>query len=246
MAYRIVAIEERPDLKPQVHRLNPTVWPEFMLHDAVSARHWRQLFRTFAGFQIALCDEHDSVVGAGSSIPIAWDGSESGLPAGWDAALEEGFRGHEEGRQPTVLCGLAVSVARTHQGQGLSGIIIRGMKSLAGGVGFTSLIAPVRPTLKSTYPLIPMERYVEWKQPDGAPFDPWLNVHWRLGGRFVKVAHSSMVIHGSVGEWEEWTKMRFPETGKYIVPGALRPVDINRERDEGLYEDPNVWMNHRL
>ena len=62
----------------------------------------------------------------------------------------------------------------------------------------------------------------------------------------MKVAHGSMVIYGSVGEWEEWTNMRFPETGKYVVPGALRPVDINRELDEGLYEDPNVWMNHRL
>jgi hypothetical protein len=246
MAYKILTMEERPDLKPHIHRLNPAVWPEFMLHDAVSSRYWRQLFKTFAGFQIALCDEHDNVVGAGSSIPVAWDGSESGLPAGWDAALEGGFRDGEEGREATVLCGLSVSIARTHQGQGLSGIIIREMKSLAGGGGYTGLIAPVRPTLKSTYPLIPMENYIEWKHPDGSPFDPWLNVHYKLGGRFLKIAPASMVIFGSVGEWEGWTNMRFPETGKYIVPGALRPVEIDCERDEGRYEDPNVWMSHRL
>jgi hypothetical protein len=40
--------------------------------------------------------------------------------------------------------------------------------------------------------------------------------------------------------------MRFPESGNYVVPGALQPVEIDRERDEGVYEDPNVWMNHRL
>jgi hypothetical protein len=47
-----------------------------------------------------------------------------------------------------------------------------------------------------------------------------------------------------VAEWEEWAQMAFPETGAYVVPGALAPVDIDRERDEGLYVEPNVWMVH--
>jgi GNAT superfamily N-acetyltransferase len=246
MAYQIVTIEQRPDLKPQVHRLNPAVWPEFMLHDAVSARYWRQLFTTFAAFQIALCDENDHVVGAASAIPLAWDETVDGLPAGWDAALEKGFRDREEGIETTALCGLSASVASSHQGRGLSNMLVRGMKSLAAGQGYHSLIAPVRPTLKSTYPLIPMEPYIEWKHPDGSPFDPWLHVHWKLGGRYLKLAPVSMVICGTVAEWEGWTNMRFPETGRYIMPGGLQPVDIDCERDEGRYEDPNVWMNHRI
>ena len=49
---------------------------------------------------------------------------------------------------------------------------------------------------------------------------------------------------GSVAEWEEWAQMAFPETGAYVVPGALVPVEIDRERDEGLYVEPNVWMVH--
>ena len=28
------------------------------------------------------------------------------------------------------------------------------------------------------------------------------------------------------------------------VPGALVPVEIDREREEGLYVEPNVWMVH--
>jgi hypothetical protein len=246
MAYEIVTVAERPELKPQVHRLNPSVWPEFMLHDAVSARYWRPLFQTFEKFQIVLRDENDHVLAAGSSIPLAWDGTEQGLPAGWDAALEQGFKDEEAGAKATALCGLAVSVARSHQGQGLSGILIRGMKSIAAGAGFTAFIAPVRPTLKSTYPLAPMDRYIEWKHADGSPFDPWLHAHWRLGGRFMRIAPASMVVCGSVGDWEQWTNMRFPETGKYVIPGALQPVEIDCERDEGVYEDPNIWMSHRL
>jgi hypothetical protein len=40
--------------------------------------------------------------------------------------------------------------------------------------------------------------------------------------------------------------MAFPESGLYVVPGALQPVAIDRERDEGRYEDPNVWMRRAL
>ena len=32
--------------------------------------------------------------------------------------------------------------------------------------------------------------------------------------------------------------MTFPETGAYVVPGALVPVEIDHERDEGLYVEP--------
>jgi hypothetical protein len=38
--------------------------------------------------------------------------------------------------------------------------------------------------------------------------------------------------------------MTFPETGADVVPGALVPVEIDRERDEGLCVEPNVWMVH--
>jgi hypothetical protein len=39
-------------------------------------------------------------------------------------------------------------------------------------------------------------------------------------------------------------RMTFPETGAYVIPGALVPVEIDRERDEGIYVEPNVWMVH--
>lgn len=38
--------------------------------------------------------------------------------------------------------------------------------------------------------------------------------------------------------------MSFPESGEYVVPGALQPVRIDLQKDLGVYEEPNVWMRH--
>ena len=78
--------------------------------------------------------------------------------------------------------------------------------------------------------------------PDGSPFDPWLRDHWRLGARLARIAPRSMTYTGTVAEWEEWTGLRFPESGRYVIPGAIEPILIDRERGLGLYEEPNVWM----
>ena len=110
--------------------------------------------------------------------------------------------------------------------------------------GLDTLIAPVRPILKQAYPLTPIERYVEWRRPDGELVDPWLRTHERLGAPIVKIAPESSRIPGTIAQWEEWTGMVFPDSGTYVVPGALVPVQIDRERDEGLYVEPNVWMVH--
>ena len=44
----------------------------------------------------------------------------------------------------------------------------------------------------------------------------------------------------------KWTGLRFPESGEYIVPGALNPVEIDCELDRGEYIEPNVWMAHKV
>jgi hypothetical protein len=107
-----------------------------------------------------------------------------------------------------------------------------------------ALIAPVRPTWKERYPLIPIERYVLWRRADGSHFDPWLRVHERVGGEIVASAPESMLIEAPVADWEEWAGMRFPEDGTYVFPGALAPLEV---RDGiGRHVEPNVWVRHRL
>ncbi|MCB0075363.1 MAG: hypothetical protein KDE20_28095, partial [Caldilineaceae bacterium] len=60
------------------------------------------------------------------------------------------------------------------------------------------------------------------------------------------MAHPSMVIDGTVDEWEEWTGLRFPASGDYVVPGALVPVHMDRVANLGRYVEPNVWVRHGL
>jgi hypothetical protein len=71
-------------------------------------------------------------------------------------------------------------------------------------------------------------------------------IHERLGRRILRPAPRSVRIMGTVGEWEEWTGMAFPESGEYVLPGGLATVEIDRERDVGCYWEPNLWMQHRV
>ena len=87
---------------------------------------------------------------------------------------------------------------------------------------------------------------MRWQREDGAPFDPWLRAHWRLGAEILKVAHPSMVIEANIDEWEEWTGLQFPESGDYVISGALVPIQIDCEMNLGRYIEPNVWVHHPL
>ncbi|NTU62159.1 MAG: GNAT family N-acetyltransferase [Chloroflexi bacterium] len=244
--YRYTTYARHPDRLGEARQLNGSVWPEFMFHDAVADRLWDRLEGTFSDYQTMWLDEDDHVVAVGNTLPLAWDGAIDHLPIGWDDAFERAVHDHDAGRGSTTLCAIQATVDRSLQGQGLSRMVLRGMRHRAAQAGLAALIAPVRPTLKCQYPLAPMERYMQWTQPDGSPFDPWLRTHWRLGALIVKVADPSMRIESTIANWEEWTKMRFPETGQYIVPGALNPIEIDIEADRGRYVEPNVWVQHTV
>ena len=213
-----------------------------MLH--ADTPYWNSLFDTFAGFQILFCYPAGTVVAFGHTIPFVWDGTPEDLPDEIDRLMERATEAYRDRHTPTALSALAALVSPEHQRRGLSSEVLCAMRSLAAHHGMHSLVAPVRPSLKKLYPLIPIERYARWTRDDGSPFDPWLRVHWRLGAEYLKVALEATTITGTVAEWEEWTGMSFPESGEYVVPGALQPVSIDRERNTGSYEDPNVWMRH--
>ena len=141
---------------------------------------------------------------------------------------------------------LQISIAPPFQGKGLSSLFIEEMRQLARRKGFSILIAPVRPNRKHLYPLSSIDSYASWSFPDGLPYDPWLRVHVRAGGRILKTCQSAMRIIGTVAEWEEWTGLRFFQTGQYIVPGALVPVVIDLAQDRGTYTEPGVWIVHDI
>jgi GNAT superfamily N-acetyltransferase len=246
---RLVTLAERPELLPAVRRLTAAVWPphmEYIHHDAVCSEHWPALVRHFADLQPVLCDRRGRVQAAGYTIPFAWDGRRRSLPSGIDGVLLRGVADRARRRPVNTLSALLALVDPALQGRGLSRLVIEAMATLAGRRGLRALVAPVRPTLKHRYPLVPMARYVRWRRTGAAPFDPWLRVHWRIGGRVLRVAERSMVVEGRVKDWERWTGLRFPDSGDYVVPGGLTTVRIDRRRDRGRYVEPNVWMLHRV
>jgi GNAT superfamily N-acetyltransferase len=193
-----------------------------------------------------VCGQFGRVVAVAHAIPFVWSGQPDALPASIADILASAVEARAQGRPATALSALAVLVDRRHRGEGLSRAALAAMAELARGKGLAEFVAPVRPTLKASYPLVPMDRYVGWTDDEGLPFDPWMRTHARLGAETLGVIPRAMVIVGGVRAWEEWTAMRFPDAGPYVVPGALQPVVIDREQDEGRYEDPNVWMRHPL
>jgi GNAT superfamily N-acetyltransferase len=239
-----ISSADRPDLREAAGKLHSGAWPVFQSNGAAVRRFWSRLYTDFPEYQFAVLADESTPIGVGNTIPLQWDGSLATLPTGWDDAVERAFT--PDVKPANTLCALAAIVERNHRGAGVSRYLIEEMKRLAVRHGLRCLIAPIRPTWKSRYPLTLIERYVGWRRPDGSAFDPWLRTHLRIGGVILGVAPRSTVIEGTVSEWEEWTGMSFPESGSYVIPDALVPLQIDIVADHGLYVEPNIWVLHRL
>jgi hypothetical protein len=244
--YSLFTLAERPELLTQVEQLHAKGWAKFMLFDEVASQYFGELSKLFPQFQFVLEDENGVAIACGNSVPFYWDGTVDNLPTGWDDVLRRSVEEHRKGVEPNTVSAIAIVINPAFRGGKISDLMVRKMKELVRKNGFEQMVAPVRPSLKSKYPLIPMERYATWENQEGLPFDPWLRVHTRTNACILKVAHESMKIKGSISDWESWTGMKFPESGLYTLPEALVPIDINVEENYGLYIEPNVWIKHFL
>ena len=246
--FRVITPTGDIDYRNLVRGLTKIVWPEFMLHDQVANELWHELLDRFADYQLALYDTQNNRVAAmGNSFPMRWDDTLENLPeTGWDWAFAEAVRNHREGISPNVHCAIQIIIHPDYQGQRLSAPIIESVRAVTVSNCLPALIIPLRPSEKSKYPLISLDDYLTWTNEAGLPFDPWLRAHARLGARIVKACHESKIIRGTRAEWEAWTQMKFPQSGRYVIPGALIPIEMNVEKDEGVYVEPNVWIVHEV
>ena len=241
---KAITLNQRIDLKNALHEINQTTWPSFILHWHCPA--WSNLFSTFMDYQILFLNDKDDLLAFGHTIPIYWKEDLREIPDDLKTLIEMGVISNQKGIKPNVLLALAAVVPEKYKGKGLSSVIVKEMKNIAIKKGLKYLIVPVRPTLKSRYPLIPIENYAKWKREDGLFFDPWLRVHQKLGGKIFKTAKLSMIIEGNVKEWEEWTGTKIFESGHYLFEGVLNPVEISCEKDMGIYFDPCIWVKYTL
>jgi hypothetical protein len=235
---------ERPDLWSQVRdaRLFEDLWPVYNHHGNHTGTYFGSLFPQHADLQVLFVDRRcGRVIARGRTIPFRWDGALDTLPAGIDAL---GLHAVGQPDDPTSLSALAAEVAADYQGGGLSGLVISGMAEAAHERGLAPLVAPVRPSWKDRYPLIPIERYAQWRRDDGLPFDPWLRVHARLGGHVLRTEPRSMEITAPTDDWETWTGIAFPDDGEYVFPGGLAPLTVHE--GTGRYWEPNIWVRHDI
>lgn len=233
-------IAERPELAEPAWELTKDAMPEYNNHGDVLNVYWPRLADERPEFQFHMLDDGGELVARARCLPLRWDGTVEDLPAGIDGAM---IRGFEEGGANT-LCALLISIPHGVRSRGISRLAVQAMAGIARRNGLGCLIAPVRPSLKERYPLIPIEEYATWRRDDGLLFDPWMRVHERLGARILMPEPRSLRITGTVAEWEDWVGMPFPASGEHWFPGGLAPVTIDRAGDRGTYFEPNVWMEH--
>ena len=246
--FQIIRPHDLPDYRQRAGEITDASWPEYMLHDPIANESWHELFDRFIDYQFALFDtDANRMAAMANSLPFYWDQPLEELPeGGWDWVFLKAIEDHQNGVAPNIQSAIQIAIHPDYQSQGLSSKMIQAIRGIGRSKGFQYLVAPVRPNQKSKYPLISIDDYIKWTNEEGLPFDAWLRVHARAGAKIIKPCHEAMMMRGTRLDWEEWTGMKFPQTGKYVIPGALNPVEINLEKDEGIYVEPNVWMVHQI
>lgn len=244
MNYKVIIGDK--NIQQEQEDLGKKAWPEFMQHDAIVGKYWPSLYSDFLDCQYAVKLE-DTFVGVGNTIPVHWTGEFSKLPAqGLDWAMEKAVNDKKKELVPNLLIAVQILINPDLRNKGLSYELVDSMKLVAKNKGIKHLALPVRPTLKHLYPLIPMEEYIEWTNEKSEPFDPWIRVHTKAGGKIVSICSESMKIKGNIEEWKEWAGLSFQSSGLYTIEKALCPVKIDLAKNIGEYIEPNVWIIHTV
>jgi len=220
-------------------------FPAFISADPVAAVYIGRIREWFADMNVMLVDEHDRPAAVGWGVPIRWTGEVTDLPTGYTDTTRRAVEQHQASQEcdTFVICGGIVDRSRTRQG--VAGQLIVALRDLPAVAHLPRVIAPVRPTLKSTYALTPIDTFAGWTREGGTPLDPWLRTHVRLGGRIIATAPHSQTMTGTVDQWQAWTGLRLPSTGHYVIPDGLATLYVDVEHDLGTYTEPNVWVQHR-
>ena len=192
-----------------------------MHHNVPGNKYWGRLYEDFPDFQLALARRRRARRGA-ALVPTPWDGTDEDLPSGWDEAF---LRAFESGREPDVLCALAISV-RPDRRRRAGGADAGGDARAAAAGGLRELIAPVRPTLQGALPA-DSDRALHGMAPQGRqalrPVDPRARAHRRRDSR----RRAGVDGHrGPVRSGKSGRRCSSRTTATYIVPGMLAPLYV--------------------
>ena len=195
-----------------------------MSHDQVVSTFWPRLYDVYPDFQLWVVDDKETI-GYACTLPVRWDGMPE--PRGLDWAMSNGVAG-----EPTTLCAVVVVVAPAYRGTGVASEILQRMSRSRGGARprppDRACAADVEGALSADADRAATSL---WRREDGLPLRPVApHARARSAPRSSSPAPRSMTVTGSRAEWEEWTRLQFPEDGDYVVPGALVPVRFESGR----------------
>ena len=247
MAPLITTRSQRPEFGSVIWQM-PDSWPAFMDGDPVATSLYSVATAAYPDLTLVATDDDGNVVAhaQATAFRLDTDGRRELPDTGWDQVLMWVNSDLRKGVDPDVASALEVSVHPGWQGRGMSMLMLTAMRDAARARGFSTLLAPVRPSHKHLEPATPMSEYAFRTRDDGLPSDPWLRIHLRAGGVLEKVASASMMVGGSLATWREWTGQPFDTDGPVQVPHALTPVHCSVAHDHAVYVEPNVWVRHHL
>ena len=244
MSWHVVTASSRPDLEEQAGAAFRQRWPEFIFHDPVAREMIPAVNEYFAEYDVLVLDD-GKVAAGGWGVPLSLEDQDEDLPDGYDGALTRAVANHEAGVPPNAFSFMAAAVHPDYDRKGLAHHVLAALTKRAHAAGITRVFAPLRPTWKHRYPTVPMARYATWTRPDGLSIDPWIRTHQRMGARIVGPAANSMIIPGTVAEWESWADLPLPESGEYVIPDALNLLTVDRDADLAIYREENLWVEHQ-
>ena len=224
------------------------VWPRYLLekgdiddHAAPTSLSDHALTRRFRMWGIRRKEDRKLVAFA-SAVMISTDQNRKSYPnEGWRYALNAYYAGGAE----NCLCLLSANVDPDYRNLKFSYSLIQAAKELAASLGLSSVLAPVRPTQKAQFPLLPIREYLEKKSDDGEIYDPWLRVHAKLGGEILNICTESVVVKASFSKWEEWLGSSIEGLNMFVPEMGLVPITVESEKI-GVYCEPNVWVRYLL
>ena len=99
---------------------------------------------------------------------------------------------------------LELTLTQEARGRGVARESLGCLRSWAAAKGFDGIVAPVRPITKAERSGDTIDEFLDdvlsarWS-------DPWVELHLSLGGRICGIAHRSMVVVGTLEQWQAWT-----------------------------------------
>jgi GNAT superfamily N-acetyltransferase len=234
---------------PEVYRLSQEAWPGFLVGESdipeptlkfqISLRDFQERFRAFGIRETAT----GTLIAFIQAVQVKIDLSARDLP-------DDGYRFsiHDAAiRSPKNCLSLVeASVDPRFRGRGLSRHLISRAKREARAMGFTTMIAPVRPTLKSQSPDVPFADHCRRKRADGRLFDPWLRAHVESGAVIQNICNNSVRVRATLAKWREWTGLDLVTPGSQDLSGALAPMMVDLDAGIGTYVEANVWVRYEL